>query len=141
MSSTYISADLRRLVTARAANTCEYCRIHEDDTFFGCHIDHVISEKHGGLTTAENLAVACSPCNLYKGSDIGSVTTAGVFTRFFHPRTDDWHEHFVLVGAVLETRTAIGEVTARILQFNTPERLLERQELIEVGRYSVDVEK
>jgi hypothetical protein len=31
MSLTYISADLRRLVTVRAGNTCEYCRIHEDD--------------------------------------------------------------------------------------------------------------
>ena len=87
------------------------------------------------------LPVTCSPCNLYKGSDVGSITSSGIFTRFFNPRIDDWHEHFVLVGAVLEARTAIGEVTARILQFNTPERILERQALLEVGRYSVDVKR
>jgi hypothetical protein len=26
--------------------------IHEDDTYLGCQVDHVISEKHGGETTA-----------------------------------------------------------------------------------------
>ena len=137
MSSTYINADLRRLVYQRAKNTCEYCLIHEDDTFFGCHIDHIISEKHGGLTEANNLALSCTFCNLHKGSDIGSVSAAeGVLTRFFDPRKDLWGTHFFLEGASIKTSTAIGEVTARILQFNSDERLLERTALIEVGRYT-----
>ncbi len=53
--SSYVSADLRRLVASRAYHVCEYCLIHESDTYLGCHIDHIISEKHGGLTEAENL--------------------------------------------------------------------------------------
>src|SRR5262249_7484988 len=36
MSVTYISAELRRLVVARAEGLCEYCLIAEEDTFFGC---------------------------------------------------------------------------------------------------------
>lgn len=56
MSATYISAELGRLVIARADNLCEYCLIHEDDTFFGCEVDHIISEKHGGLTRVATLA-------------------------------------------------------------------------------------
>lgn len=135
MSSTYISAKLRRLVIERAENTCEYCLIHEDDTFFGCQIDHIISEKHGGLTESENLALSCTFCNLYKGSDIASVSSAGELVRFFDPRTDQWSEHFALDGAIIKASTAIGEVTARILQFNSHERQLERKALIEVGRY------
>jgi 5-methylcytosine-specific restriction endonuclease McrA len=59
MSQTYIPAETRRLVISRAGRRCEYCLIHEDDTYFGCEVDHVISEKHGGLTAAENLA--CVP--------------------------------------------------------------------------------
>jgi hypothetical protein len=59
MSETYISAELRRLVAARAEGLCEYCLIHEEDTFFGCEVDHIISEKHGGSTDAGNLAYAC----------------------------------------------------------------------------------
>ena len=135
MSTTYISADLRRRIISRAENICEYCLIHEDDTFFGCHVDHIISEKHGGLTTADNLALACSVCNLRKGSDIASFTNTGILTRLYHPRTDIWSQHFVLVDAVIEPLTSIGEVTASLLQFNISERVLERQELIEISRY------
>ena len=36
---------MRRLVIARAGRRCEYCLIHEDDTYFGCEVDHVVSEK------------------------------------------------------------------------------------------------
>ena len=31
---TYIPEALRRLVAERAGGCCEYCRLHEDDTFF-----------------------------------------------------------------------------------------------------------
>ena len=73
MSVTHIPAALRRLVIARADSLCEYCLLHEDDTFFGCEIDHIISEKHAGQTTESNLAYACLVCNRSKGSDIGSL--------------------------------------------------------------------
>jgi hypothetical protein len=49
---------LRRLVAERAWHVCEYCLVHEDDLFHGCEVDHVISLKHDGQTTAENLACA-----------------------------------------------------------------------------------
>lgn len=137
MSTTYISAELRRQVVSRAENICEYCLIHEDDTFFGCHVDHVISEKHGGSTTVDNLAYACPVCNLRKGSDIASLTSASILTRLYNPRTDVWAQHFTLSGAVIVPRTAIGEVTVSLLQLNG-ERVLERQELIDVQRYPTE---
>ncbi len=71
--SSYINAVLRRLVAIRANSLCEYCLIHEEDAFFGCEVDHIISEKHGGQTEADNLAYACAFCNRAKGSDIGSI--------------------------------------------------------------------
>lgn len=135
MSTTYISAALRREVIARANYICEYCLIHEDDTFLGCHVDHIVSEKHGGLTISANLALACTFCNLRKGSDLGSLSAGGVLTRFYHPRTDNWEEHFELQGAVIISLTDIGDVTARILRFNNSDRLLERQILIANGDY------
>jgi hypothetical protein len=110
--------------------------IHEEDTFLGCQVDHVISEKHGGLTTSENLAFACTFCNRAKGSDIGSVSNeTGKFTRFFNPRSDEWADHFRLVGVLIEPKTALGEVTARILGFNEADRLSERELLRDAGRY------
>lgn len=139
MSVTYISAALRRRVTARAENLCEYCLLHEDDTFFGCEIDHIISEKHGGKTTENNLAYACFVCNRNKGSDIGSfIPGSQELIRFFHPRLDLWHAHFQLDasdGIRIVALSEIGEATARIFGFNTEERLLERQALQIAGRY------
>ncbi|HEX5758210.1 MAG TPA: HNH endonuclease signature motif containing protein [Thermoanaerobaculia bacterium] len=131
-------ADLRRLVAERAGRACEYCRIHEDDTFFGCEVDHIISEKHGGATDPDNLAFACFVCNRRKGSDIGSIAPgSGAFTRFFNPRQDRWSDHFALSDDALtiQPRTSIGAVTERILGFNTAERRLEREALRALGRY------
>jgi len=134
--SSYVSATLRRLVAERAAYLCEYCLLHEEDTFFGCEVDHIISEKHGGPTTAENLAYACAFCNRAKGSDVGSIVwRTGTFSRFFNPRTDGWAEHFALDDVMIMPLSDIGEVTVRILDINNPDRLLERQAEQALGRY------
>jgi hypothetical protein len=115
--------------------------LHEDDAYFGCQVDHIISEKHGGSTDADNLAYACTSCNRSKGSDVGSIVlplNQGIFCRFFNPRTDRWYEHFSLDasdGITIVPLSNIGDVTTRILGFNSSERLLERQTLREIGRY------
>ena len=129
-----ISQSLRQLVAARADRLCEYCLIHEDDTFFGCEIDHIVSLKHGGATEEGNLAFACLPCNRHKGTDIGSIVAEGEFIRLFNPRQDRWFDHFRLEGPVIEPITDIGKVTVSILQFHATERILERETLIAIGR-------
>ena len=134
--SSYISAELRRLVESRANHVCEYCLIHENDTYLGCQVDHIISEKHNGPTTADNLCYACTFCNRYKGTDIGSIApSSNAFTRFYNPRTDRWIAHFSLNGFLIEPKTEIAEVTIIILGFNSTERLLEREMLIQAKRY------
>ncbi len=134
---TYVPAVLRHLVSERAAGRCEYCRYTEEVAFFAFEIEHIISEKHGGPTTAENLALACPCCNRAKGTDLGSLDPkTGQLTPFFNPRTQLWHEHFSLdtQGYILP-RTAEGRVTVRILQFNDPDRVQERRHLIATGHY------
>jgi len=135
-----VDGELRRQVVERAAGLCEYCLIHEDDTVFGCHVDHIISLKHGRQTHPDNLALACVFCNRSKGSDIGSVLDPDQpieFVRLFHPRRDHWADHFVLSpdGVTIEPVTSSGVVTVRLLSFNSEERLLERLALAEIRRY------
>ena len=133
---TAIPRELRRQVAARADFMCEYCLISEDDTFFGCHVDHIISVKHKGPSTLDNLAYACVVCNRQKGSDLGSIDwETGELVRFFNPRIDRWSEHFFLQEAKIISRTSIGEVTARILSFNSDSQVRERQMLIDENRY------
>lgn len=133
--TSYVSAELRRLVEARANQVCEICLVHENDTYLGCQVDHVIAEKHGGQTVADNLGFACTFCNRAKGTDIGSLAASGEFTRFFNPRTDKWTLHFALHGVLIVPQTAIGEATTRILGFNDPDRVLEREAMQQIGRY------
>ncbi len=136
MSRPYISEELRRLVAERAERICEYCLMSETDRSSSYQIDHIISVKHGGSTTPDNLAYACIYCNLQKGTDLGSINWQnGELVRFLNPRRDFWGEHFQLNEAMIQPLTDIGEVTERIFAFNSDDRLVERQALIEVGRY------
>lgn len=97
--------------------------------------DHIISEKHDGATTAENLAFACSLCNKYKGSDIATLDQqTGEITALFNPRSDNWNEHFQLDGnGALLSSTAIGRGTTRLLRLNQAKRMEERRLLVVAG--------
>lgn len=61
--STYISSVLRKLVYERANRCCEYCFFLEAATLASHEVDHIIAQKHGGLTKADNLALSCVLCN------------------------------------------------------------------------------
>lgn len=134
--STYVPAPLRRQVIERAGDRCEYCCFPQRVTLLAFEMEHIISEKHGGMTTLENLALACPYCNRAKGTDLGSIDPkTKQLTPFFNPRTQHWQEHFVLVGATIAPLTAAGRVTALIFQFNNLDRLQERERLIAIGQY------
>ncbi len=136
MTSTSISAELRRLVIERASGHCEYCLIHQDVSIYSHEVDHIIALKHGGKTRAENLAFSCLSCNRYKGSDLATIDPVNdEIVPLFNPRRQVWDEHFVLNDARIAGITQIGQATARLLKINAPNRLLERQVLINQGRY------
>lgn len=136
MSLTYIPQELRRLVSERAAGCCEYCLIPEKAVLFAHQIDHIIAEKHGGLTQADNLALSCAICNKYKGSDIASLDENEV-VALFHPRRQRWDAHFQLQEAVIVPLTAQGRVTVKLLQLNRFERVAERRLLMRAGLLAV----
>jgi len=133
---TDISEELRQFVAERAGHRCEYCLLHEDDSYSPHQIDHIIGRKHRGLSTLENLAYACLRCNAWKGSDIGSVDPeTGQLVSLFNPRQQEWPQHFRLHGLVIEPLTAEGRATARLLRLNIDKRVMERRALMLVGRY------
>ena len=134
--TSYVASELRRLVASRAGFLCEYCLVHEDDTYLGCQVDHIIAEKHGGATDAGNLSYACTFCNRAKGTDIGSISlSTGQYTRFYDPRNDHWADHFELIGVAIIPLSPIGETTAKILGFNEVKRISERELIRSIGRY------
>jgi hypothetical protein len=128
---TYVPAALRRLVHDRARGACEYCLAPEATALFAHEVDHIVAEKHGGMTTSDNLALACAACNLHKGSDIGSIDpVTGELVRLFHPRRDRWSDAFELVDARIVARTPTARATVRLLQRSRPDRVAERALLV-----------
>jgi hypothetical protein len=123
-------------VIARAGNRCEYCLIHQDEVVSTHQVDHVIADKHGGQTVADNLALSCMTCNLRKASDISSIDPeTGAVVPLFNPRTQSWDDHFRIDGLRISGLTAEGRTTVKFLQLNSYERLAERIELASAGRF------
>lgn len=134
--SDYISATLRRLVAQRAANACEYCLLPEAFSIYRHEVDHAIALKHGGQTGAENLVLACLPCNRHKGSDLSSLDPeSGALTPLFNPRQQSWTEHFALAGGIILGLTPVGRTTVFLLRLNEPSRLQLRQAMAQQGVY------
>jgi 5-methylcytosine-specific restriction endonuclease McrA len=131
-----ISEAMRRQVAARAGYRCEYCRRLEADSFIRYQIDHIISRKHGGKTSLDNLAYACPVCNNAKGSDLSTMLPGqDHLVRLFHPRKDNWFEHFEAFNAEIKAKTDVGEATVNLLKMNDVERILERLDLAEAGLF------
>lgn len=131
-----MNAELVRLVWQRASACCEYCQIPQqfDDTPF--EIDHIISDKHEGPTSARNLALSCFYCNSYKGSDIAARDKpTRKLAPLFNPRRHKWSRHFRWEGGTLIGLTPIGRVTITILKINNPLRVQLREGLIEEGLF------
>src|SRR5205814_1879495 len=97
-----MNKSLERLVRRRAGLRCEYCRVPEACSTLKHVIDHIVARQHGGLTSAENLALCCGRCNLYKGPNLSGIDPqTRQIARLFHTRIDQWAEHFRWNGAIL----------------------------------------
>jgi hypothetical protein len=135
----YISPVLRQFVSDRANAHCEYCLFPQVASLFIFEIEHIIAEKHGGASEANNLALACPYCNRFKGTDLGSLDPdTQQLTAFFHPRLQRWADHFCLEpSGQITPLTPEGRVTTKILKFNHPERVLERYQFYELIHRSI----
>jgi 5-methylcytosine-specific restriction endonuclease McrA len=82
-----ISEALRQLVTRRARGCCEYCRSQEAYATERFSVEHIQPRALGGLTVAENLALACQGCNGHKAAKTTAADPeTNEMTVLFHPR-------------------------------------------------------
>lgn len=125
-----LSPEVRRLVAERAAWRCEYCLLREEDSGYRHQLDHIVSRKHGGASSPENLAFACAACNRYKGSDVAALDASRNPIPLFHPRQELWPDHFRFEGPWIRHQSPVGEATIRLLRLNDPWRIQERLALL-----------
>jgi 5-methylcytosine-specific restriction endonuclease McrA len=90
MSSHQISLATRRRVRQVAADRCGYCLSPQALILGRLEIDHIIPSARGGTDSEENLWLACSLCNNYKGSQIEArdPLTGEVVALFNHAGSD-----------------------------------------------------
>jgi len=121
-------------VRQRARNRCEYCRLPQHASALRFHIEHIVARQHGGPDDAANLALACPECNFQKGTNLSGIDPdTGVLTPLFHPRRDDWGDHFAQDGARIVGKTATGRTTVWLLEMNTGDRLHWREMPLQLG--------
>lgn len=129
-----INAATRELVRRRANDRCEYCLLRQENSRLAHHLEHIIAKKHGGRDSPDNLALSCHRCNLRKGSNLSGIDPAGNdVVPLFHPRHDDWREHFQVLGLAIQGITPIGRATVQVLAMNDARRLELRSELLAQG--------
>jgi hypothetical protein len=115
-------------VQLRAGHRCEYCRMHQSLQGATFHVEHVVPASRGGLSTLENLAWRCPSCNLHKSDRTHAVDPdTNQLAPLFHPRQDDWNEHFAWLQYHLAGRTASARATIAALRLNSDRRLLIRR--------------
>ncbi len=134
--ATLVPTALRKLVTERARNRCEYCLLPQELALHMHEPDHIVPVQHGGNTDKDNLALSCMRCNRFKGSNIGSLDPeTGYLVRFFNPRKEKWADHFKTEDALIVPLTAEARVTVKIFRFNDQDRVTERKCMIEAGLF------
>lgn len=114
-----VAKTLRRQVTQRAMNRCEYCRLSQAGQEAIFHIDHIVPEMDGGQTTLENLALACVSCSLRKGArQLAHDPSTRKLARLFHPRQQAWSAHFRFEGVRIAGTSPTGRATVNALKMN-----------------------
>lgn len=123
-----MDARLRQSVKRRAKNCCEYCRLEQGQEPLPFHVEHIVPRQHGGKDVSNNLALACHHCNLHKGTNLSGIDPrTGKMTRLYHPRVDDWNEHFSNRAGEITGLSAVGRTTVHLLRMNENGRLQLRE--------------
>jgi HNH endonuclease len=136
MSGVYIPVALRKLVTERARNRCEYCQTPALYTAMRMELDHIIPRSLEGPTKETNLCLACSYCNDSKNDRVIAFDPeSGAIVSLYNPRTQTWSEHFKWSenGELVIGFTAIGRATVSALDMNRSNLVIGRNFWVGVG--------
>ena len=138
MAPAYIPVELRRQVRADAGPRCGYC--HSPEAFIGMPLDieHLIPEALDGPTVRENLWLACSRCNDFKGDRMEAIDAqTGEWVSLYNPRIQTWTDHFAWSpdGTEVLGLTAYGRATVTALRLNNEFIVAARRFWVEAGRW------
>jgi hypothetical protein len=115
--------ELSHAVRVRAAQRCQYCRMHETLQGATFHLEHVFPLCKGGRSDLGNLVLACPGCNLHKAARVTAPDpVTGEEVPLFHPLRQAWPEHFRFQGYQIEALSPVGRATVNALDLNHSRR-------------------
>ena len=122
--------NLRTRIETRADERCEYCKAPQNACGYHFHLEHIVPLALGGLDDESNRSLACASCNLIKSDRVTAIDPeTSAETSLFHPRTQNWEDHFhwaedqrTLLGF-----TPTGRATIAGLDLNSELRQTARQ--------------
>lgn len=133
-----ISDSKKKQVASRARFCCEYCLSQADFSPDPLSVEHITPVSKGGSDDLDNLAHSCQGCNNRKyihTEAIDPVTNTVV--RLFHPRKDQWSDHFqwstdqsIIIGL-----TPSGRATIEKLDLNRKGVVNLRHVLVLIGEH------
>lgn len=135
MTSKYIPIRLRRWLES-LGERCEYCQTSQLVTSIELEADHIYPRAKGGTTSRLNLCRACSFCNTTKSDQIKGIDPfTGQTTPLFHPRQQEWADHFMWSGEGTEIIgiSPQGRATVGALKMNDPHIVRSRRLWVSVG--------
>ncbi len=124
------------LVSARARHVCEYCHAPEAVFNLAFEVEHITPQASGGETVAENLALSCRSCNLYKSAFVTAFDEqTNSETHLFNPRRDVWREHFTFdtESGEITGLTKTGRATIVRLRINSDAQTAARRQWFRLG--------
>jgi hypothetical protein len=123
MTPTHLTAAIRERLRVEARDRCGYCRTQQSLAYASLEVDHIVPVVAGGGDEADNLWLACRPCNQYKGTQVyGEDPHTGRRVRLFNPRRQIWRRHFAWSedGTHILGLTVCGRATVVALRLNNP---------------------
>jgi hypothetical protein len=134
--SIYLPGELRRQLEEADDHRCVYCQTSQANSGQRMVPDHIIPENKGGERVFENLCFACRLCNEFKGSQVTGVDPlTGQVLPLFHPRQQNWQDHFAWEesGTRITGLSAVGRATIVALKMNHEVIVPARQKWVTAG--------
>ena len=139
MTRPYLSIELRRQIREDAAGRCGYC--HSPEVLLGMplEVEHLQPHAISGSSTRENLWLACSRCNDFKGDRVDAeVPETDQRIPLYNPRQQPWSDHFAWSpdGTEMIARSPIGRATIAALRLNNEYIVATRRIWVAAGWWS-----
>jgi hypothetical protein len=136
VSQAQVPQQVRDRVRAEAGDRCGYCLCPQRYVMGILEIEHIVPAGRGGSDEEDNLWLACSLCNGFKGVQTEARDPESrKVVRLFNPRRQRWSDHFAwskdrtrIVG-----KTPCGRATVIALQLNNVIAVTVREAWVSVG--------